>query len=97
MTRLVVDSINGSDTMAAVQIFTTDVPRIVSITMKARSGNVGSVFLADDSAALSSGLEVLAGDREDWDFAPATVKGSSIWVMFADSGDDLDFAALMED
>lgn len=96
MARVVISSINGSDTATAVQIFSVAAPRVLSITMKARTGNAGSVYIADDSAAKSSGLELQSGDREDWDFSPTSIAGNSFWVFFSSSGDDLDYAALME-
>lgn len=97
MARLVISSQNGTDTATSIQLFSTERPRIISITMKARAGNAGAVYLADDSAAKSSGFEVAAGDREDWDFSPITIKGTTVWAFFAVAGDDLDYAALMED
>jgi len=80
-----------SDTSTAVQLITVDVPQILAISMKARAGNVGSIFVADDSSAKSSGMEITAGGREDWNFHPTTHKASTIWVWGNSSGDRLDY------
>lgn len=97
MARLVIGSINVNDTADAVQVRSADLPRLMAATFKARASNAGGVFLADDSSAKSDGYELLAGDREDWTFKPASVKGSGLWVWGSDTGDRLDYALSLED
>lgn len=97
MARIVIASLNVADSSNAAQMLSTELRRVMAITLKARSGNVGGIYIADDSAAKSSGFELLANDREDWSFDRATVKGASFWAWGADSGDKLDYSVLLED
>jgi hypothetical protein len=97
MARIVIASLSIADSSAAAQLFTSDLPRVTAVSFKARPGNAAGIYLASDSAAKSSGFELLAGDREDWTFEPPTVKGTSFWAWGADSGDRLDYIVLFED
>ena len=97
MARIVVASLNIADTVASVQLLSAPRPRIRSAVFKARARNVGSIFLASDSATGSSGFELSSGDREEWSLLPATVKGTAIWAWGASSGDRLDYALVLED
>ncbi len=97
MARLVVASLNLTDTMDAVQLQTSPRPRIRSAVFKARTGNTGSIYLATDSSAKSSGFELTAGSKEEWSLLPATVKGTTFWVWGASSGDRLDYQLLLEE
>ncbi len=97
MARMIVASLNVADTVSSVQLRSAIRPRIRSVIFKARSGNTGSIFLASDSAAQSAGFELGSGDREEWSFLPATVKGSVFWAWGASSGDRLDYALILEE
>ena len=97
MARLFVASFTVADSVDAVQIQTSARPRMRSAVFKARTGNAGSVFLASDSAAKSSGFELAAGDREEWTVLPSSVKGSAVWVWGASSGDRLDYQLVVEE
>lgn len=97
MARIIVASLNVADTVAAIQLQAAPRPRIRSAVFKARAGNSGSVFLASDSAAKSSGFELTAGHREEWLLLPATVKGTAFWMWGASSGDRLDYQLLLEE
>lgn len=97
MARLIISSVKIGDSSDAVEVRSADLPRLLSLTFKARASNVGGVFLANDSSAKSEGYEVQAGDREYWPLDPVSVKGSGIWVWGSDSGDRLDYALLLED
>jgi len=97
MARMIVSSLNVADTLASVQLLTAQRPRIRSAVFKARAANVGSIFLASDSAAKAFGFELTAGDREEWSVLPATVKGTAFWAWGASSGDRLDYAFVLED
>lgn len=97
MARTLVTSVLIADTVASVQLQSAQRPRIRSGVFKARSGNTGSIFLASNSTAKSAGFELTAGDREEWMFLPASVKGSTFWVWGASSGDRLDYQLLLEE
>lgn len=97
MARALIASFNVADSSASEQLLTTGQSRVASIKLKAREGNTGAVYIADDSAAKSEGFQLLGGDSTNWTFSPATVKGASFWVWGADSGDRLDYTVLLED
>ena len=97
MARLIIGSIDIADTADAVELRSADLPRLMAVTLKARASNAGGVYMADDSAAKSAGFQLLAGDREDWTFEPASVKGTGIWVWGSDTGDLLDYVLMLED
>ncbi len=97
MARITVSSLLVADTLTSVQFQTAPRPRIRSAVFSARTGNTGSIFLATDSAAKSSGFELSAGTREEWSMLPATVKGSALWVWGASSGDRLDYQLLLDE
>lgn len=97
MARLVIASHTFTDSANAVQLFSTDSPKVMAIVFKARAANVESIYVADDSAAKSSGFQLAAGDREDWSFEPATVKATNFWVWASASGDIVGYTALLEE
>ncbi len=97
MARLLVASLNIADSVDAVQLESAPRPRVRTAVFKARAGNTGSVFLASDSAAKSSGFELVAGDREEWSMLPASVRGSTFWVWGESSGDRLDYQFVVEE
>ncbi len=97
MARLLIASLSVADSVDAVPLQPSARPRVRSAVFKARVGNTGSIFLASDSAAKSSGFELGSGDREEWAMVPATVKGSAIWVWGASSGDRLDYQLVVEE
>lgn len=95
MARVVIGTESFGSSATAAQLFTTDNPKVMAIVFKARAGNTGGIYVANDSAG-TSGFELLAGDREDWSFEPATVKATSFYVWASDSGDVVDYTALLE-
>lgn len=97
MARPVMGSQLFGDSGNAVQLFTTEAPRVLAITFMARAGNTEGVYVADDSAAKSAGIQLLAGDTKEWVFEPVAVRATSFWVWASDSGDRLDYLAVMED
>ena len=97
MARVLVGSLNIADSSAAAQLLPTEMPRVAALSLRARSSNTAGIYLADNSAAKSSGFEMLAGDSAKWTFGQATVRGTSFWVWGADSGDRLDYAIVLED
>lgn len=97
MTRVTVGSLNISDSSDAVLLLATDAPRVFALTVKAREGNAGQIYLADDSSAKSAGWELYAGDQQAWTFHPTSVKGTSFYVWGNDSGDDLDYTIVTDD
>lgn len=98
MARKVISSQNITDTTSSIQFVTSaEEHRVFAITMKARIGNTGPVYIGTDSAAKSSGFELLKGDREDWVFHPLTVAANTFWVFGTSSGDKLDFMVVRED
>ena len=94
MARQIISSQNFADTGDAVQLFSKG--RFFAITFKARPSNAESIYIGDDSAAKGNGFQLLPGDREDRVYHPVTADASKVWVWASDSGDDLDYWALME-
>lgn len=98
MARNIFGSQNITDTASAIQLFgAVERPVVFAVEWRARAGNNEAVYLGTDSAAKSSGLELLPGDVKHSVYHPLGVKASNFWVWGADSGDKLDWEVLRED
>jgi phosphoribosylformimino-5-aminoimidazole carboxamide ribonucleotide (ProFAR) isomerase len=101
--RVVIGSLNVSSTSTVAQILnTTD--RVAEAQFKARKGNVGMVYVADDSTvSATNGWETDSADTLTLTFSnyinsgrPATVAANTFWVFGTDANDDLDYVLMLE-
>lgn len=98
MARHIFGSQNITDSVSAIQLFgTTEKPGVFGAVFRARAGNNEAVYLGSDSAAKSSGLELLPGDMHSATYHPTEVRASTFWVYGLDSGDRLDWEVLRAD
>jgi len=96
--------------MAAPIVRTTDIPtagtrvqinntsrRILSITLKARNGNTGSVFVGDSTVSSSQGIELRPNESTGFHFGGSRVSSllSDYWVDTATGGNDVDWIAIL--
>ena len=95
MARVEYGTVTFADTTSKSQLRSTN-GRVLSITVKARSGNVGEVYFGTDTAVSSTdGWELLPGDREDWEFT-GSHDATAFRALATDSGDALDWAMEMQ-
>lgn len=79
-----------------VQIDNT-VRRVLSITFRARKGNSGNIYVGDSTVSSSAGFELDSGEALTFEFASAGVSArmSDFYVDTSNSGDDVDWAAVL--
>jgi len=98
-------TVNSTASSVAIGLYTSDTnSRMFSVSLKARTSNVGNIYIGSDTAVLSTaGYELTPGD--EWSISagtvvqegiPATVR-AHLWNMSAPSTTDLlDWAMLLE-
>lgn len=79
------------------QLFTVGIPGILAVEWRARAANSSAVYLGSDSAAKSSGMQLLPGDAVTRVYHPVEVKATTFWVFGGSSTDRLDWEVLRAD
>ena len=103
MARIVSDSVDIPTATTRVQLNTSTVP-VLSIIFKAKPANSGLIFIGDVTVSATVGFELAAGesltlpisDYVQANGAPHTIPLSDFYADTSNSGDDVDYIALVE-
>jgi hypothetical protein len=79
----------------AVQISNTP-DRVKAIEAHAPSGNTGSVYFGVSDVSATNGRELAPGEAATYSFGAGSVLFSVFYVDAATSGDDLDWAVILD-
>lgn len=95
-------SFHTSSGSSAGQILSTDRPLVYAVTLKARAGNSGDVYVGHNSSVSSTnGWHLDPGDvfEASYDVGdrPGGIKGTSFWVTATDTAQVLDYWITLED
>lgn len=103
MARIVADSVDIPTAGTRVQLKNSPA-RVLSILFKARAGNGGLIYIGDVTVAAAVGVELSAGEALTLPISDSVQEGgkthtvplSDFYADTSNSGDDVDYIALVE-
>ncbi len=103
MARIVADSVDVPTATTRVQLKNSPA-KVLSIIFKAKPANSGLIFIGDVTVAAAVGFELAAGesltlpisDYVQSNGSPHTIPLSDFYADTSNSGDDVDYIALVE-